>query len=217
MKKLSLLLSILVCCFSVNAQFKNDQLLVGGAVKWSYKQTEGYPDGTVAGPWKRTVNNIVFSPQLGLFSNATTVHGVKLNAGFSSEKEYRRIYSSPLLLSSRMNTTMIGAGYFLKKFVPIQEWVGLYGEGSAEYLYHWERLRIEPEFGGNGYKDNAHQVNLSAAAGLYFRPSSRFLLMAGTSLVNAAYIRSKKLSTDDFDIHTGISSGLQLSAYYIIP
>ena len=219
MKKLSLLLSILVCCFSVSAQFKKDQLLLGGGMNWRYSQDDGYPDGTVTGPSKRKNNYMLFSPQIGRFLNASTVHGVKLNVGFSSEKEYRRTYNNPASLASRMNTTMLGAGYFLKKFIPVHDRIGLYGEGIAEFLHLSEKRRIEPEFGGSGisFQDKPFQVTLNAAAGLYFKPSSHFLLMAGTSLAGAEYIRSKKLSTNDFDIHAGISSGLQLSAFYIIP
>lgn len=219
MKKLSLLLSLLVCCFSVNAQFKKDRLLIGTGINWRYSLDDGYPDGTVTGPSKRKTNYMLFSPQVGIFLNASTVHGVKLNIGFSSEKEYRRTYSNPATLASRMNTTMLGAGYFLKKFIPLHDRVGLYGEGLLEFLHLSEKLRIEPEFGGSGigFQDKPFQVTLNAAAGLYFKPSSRFLLMAGTSLAGAEYRRSKKLSTHDFDIHAGVSSGLQLSVYYIVP
>lgn len=219
MKKLSLLLCILVCCFSVNAQFKKDQLLLGGGMNWRYSQDDGYPDGTVTGPSKRKTNYMLFSPHVGVFLNSTTVHGVKLNIGFSSEKEYRRTYSNPATLASRMNTTMLGAGYFLKKFIPVHDKVGLYGEGLLEFLHLSEKLRIEPEFGGSGigFRDKSFQVTLNAAAGLYFKTSSRFLLIAGTSLAGAEYRRSKKLSTHDFDIHAGMSSGLQLSVCYIVP
>ena len=167
MKKLFTLLCITIAFLSqqASAQIKKGEKMLGGNIgvtSTDYEQDNNAVEGSIA--------NISIIPQLGFGVGNNWVVGVQ--AGYEYGKQ-KTTYGANQTQEQKFNT--FSGGVFTRKFFPIGERFGIYGQGDVTYGRTKNKYKSST---GTASESNTNRIEVAVSPGAYFRTGKRFILEA---------------------------------------
>ena len=184
--------------------------MLGGAVEWRQEKLDQNYD--------RKTNNFTFSPSFGIFLSPTLQHGVRLSTGYSkmTNPDYSAIGTTGIIGERITKNYSLGGGYFMRKFKTLGDGFGLYGEAELNYNYFKTEVDFKNVPQSSPYDSKYWRAGAAVNAGFYYRPTSKWMFSAGTSLLSVDYMRMSS-NNKQWNSSFGISNGLALSAFFILP
>ena len=202
------LLIITVFIFSVsNAQIKKGNLFIGGEFQLGIsKSTNGNTNNGII-----RYTSFGISPSIGWVTKDNLVVGASIVTNFSSSN-----YSNS---DSYSKSNRIGAGFWVRKYLPLGKSFYLFGNGmlSVQSLYS---INSNPQPGY--YKEKGYAINAFLVPGIAYQINkSLFLEAALNNLVMLGYetksietyqsnVNDTKWSANSFNLSSGIGSGTPL-------
>jgi hypothetical protein len=183
-----LLTLILVFCisFMARAQFKKNDILLGGQLSYSYNSST-YTQPNASFPTndsKSNYGNITIS--LGKALNENTVVGINLSYTPSSSTNYPS-YNGNIPLKYQSNG--YNAGIFYRKYKSLGKEFYLFGEASA--WYSWSDQSGKDSIGEKLISGSSWSVGIDLYPGIAYRISKHlFLELSVPNLFYAGYSKS---------------------------
>ncbi|MGV3767201.1 MAG: hypothetical protein ACO1NW_13800 [Chitinophagaceae bacterium] len=210
MKRILLLCVFALPFLSASAQFKKGEKVLGGTVQWTHeKQDQAYDS---------KFNHFTFSPTLGVFLSPTLQHGVRLNTGYSKRTvpDFSAIGTTGSIGEMISKNYSLGGGYFMRKFKPLSNGFGLYGEAELNYTFFKTEIDYKNVPTASSSDSKYWRAGAAVNGGFYYRPSAKWMFSAGTSFLSLDYTRWASYNKQ-WNSKFGISNGLSLSAFFILP
>ena len=207
MQKIFTLCVLSILCFSVNAQFKKGDKVLGAGLNFESSKQE-YNFTTIPQTNKSTSSSL--SVELGIAKKENRLNGFFINAGYGvNRQEYP---SQPASIAKNDNFNA-GVGYFSKRYKPLGKNFFVFGEGRAELNY----------FQGNNNTNTANPdtqgygVNLGLYPGLAYKWNNRFLFeLRFADFVSVGYShREVKGMNNTKDVQRNFSLGTSLGLGYL--
>ena len=207
MTRILLLLTLLAYfSFSANAQFKKNDILLGGQLSYSYSSSN---QKYVSGPTyddKTTRGN--FSINFGKALNENTVAGIKLSYSPYSINNY----NVDGIIPTKFHDLGYAVGIFYRKYKSLGKEFYFFGEVSA--LYSWSNQSAKDSTGKEIQTGSSWSAGIEFAPGLAYKLSKHFFLeLSFQDLVNLEYFKSNtktpqtSTSFDQLNLSTSLSSG----------
>jgi len=159
-KKLLLVLAIVASALVSRAQVEKGNWLLGGSFSFGTNSNTN-TGGTATG------SNSNLNPELGWAVAKNSVIGFR--GGFSTS-------TSKDNTANKQTSTNYSAGLFWKKFFPINEKVGWYGDLSSGYTHGQNKYVYSA---ATTQKYSASGFYASISPGVYYKPSKKVFLNAG--------------------------------------
>jgi hypothetical protein len=204
MKKIFTLLCITIAFFSQQAaaQLKKGEKMLGGNIGFTNLDTEqdrnpGY---------KAESSNILVQPQLGFGIGGNWIIGIQ--AGFAYNKQET---SYPFQGTQEQKSRTISGGVFARKFFPVGERFGIFGQGDVSYARSKDKYTTQ---GGSNGEINGNSIMVAVSPGAYFRTGKRFILEAEVGSLGYEHRTSKPESGGDKvtsnSVFLGLSNNLSI-------
>lgn len=197
----------------VNAQFKKNDILLGGQLSYSYYSTSfDQPNSSYPTSDQKTNNgNITIS--LGKAINENTIVGINLSYLPSSTTNYQNY--GPTLLNYQNNG--YGVGIFFRKYKSLGKEFYLFWEESASY--NWSNQSGKDSAGLKRISGSSWSTGIDLYPGIAYRISKHFFLeLTIPDLFIARYYKSNTVNqygtvsevqtskNDNLSISTSLSS-----------
>lgn len=181
MKKLFTLLIIAISflCQQASAQIKKGEKMLGANIGLNSSKTKQSNTST-----EGTGTNISIVPQLGFGIGNNWIVGVQVGYYYSRQK-----ITYPLNGITEQKTNTLLGGLFARKFFPMGERFGLFGQGDLSYSRTKDKYNSTP--GGSNGQSNTHSIIAAVSPGAYFRTSKRFILEAQVGSLGYEHRTSK--------------------------
>lgn len=206
--KITLLIISLFTFSLSNAQITKGNLFIGGDVYLSiYNTTNPNPNGEFS-----RSSSFGFSPTIGWVTKENLVVGASILTYFN--------YNSFTNSDNYNRSNRIGAGIWMRKYLPIGKSFYLFGNGmlSVQTLYNSNYIIAQPNF----YKEKGFNINVNFVPGIAYQVNKRLFLDAAlNNLFSLGYERKNteyqnsgspniNRSTNSFNLSSGIGSGTPL-------
>ena len=191
---------------SASAQFSKGDKLIGGTVQFSKISSFDIPpsSGGIISDKNSTVS---FLPSFSFFTSSSLSHGVRLKG--SSYFRKMTYDDGTAIRETKYTRKEIGAGYFLRKYFPVIEKMGFYGELAPQFLF------MEDKQGGlsNSYYKKGYEISFPIGTGLYYLTGKKSMLSVDLTLANISR-SSSDWSGVIWETKGLLSSGIGFSGYY---
>jgi|SRR5579864_6054315 len=211
-RTLLILVLFISCSLVVDAQFKKNDILLGGQLSYSYNSATNTYANVVypAGDYK--YNNGNFTISAGKAIDENTVFGINLSYIPSSSTNYPSLNDDILL---KYANNGYSAGIFYRKYKSLGKEFFLFGEVSASY--YWSNQSGKDSIGQELISGSTSTISANLYPGIAYRVSKHFFLeLSIPSLIYIGYSKSNTLSheenlsqtnkNDQFYISTSLSS-----------
>ncbi|MGB8194106.1 MAG: outer membrane beta-barrel protein [Chitinophagaceae bacterium] len=155
------LISFVLIASKADAQLKKGEKMLGGSIAISTQKSETEFPGFPASETKQTSISIL--PQLGFGLGSNWIAGINAGVNYTKAEEG----------TETMKINIYTIGVFARKFHPVGERFGFFGEASAAYG------RGTSKFENASTKRNNTTFGVSVVPGAYFRANRRFIIEAG--------------------------------------
>jgi hypothetical protein len=202
-----LILALLFTSFIANAQFKKNDILLGGQLSYSYSSNnQKYAPGNTTDDYKATTG--VFTVNFGKALNENTIAGITLSYMPYSNNNY----SVDGVIPTKYQDNGYAAGIFYRKYKNLGKEFYLFGEVSA--LYNWSNESAKDSTGKEILTGSSWAIGIDFAPGIAYKVSSHlFLELSLPDLINIGYAKTNTktpqtdLANDHLNISTSLSSG----------
>ena len=201
-----LLIPALFFSFVSNAQFKKNDILLGGQLSYSYNSSN---QKYVTGPTydnKATTGN--FTINFGKALNENTVAGITLSYMPYSMNNY----NVDGIIPTKFQDDGYAVGIFYRKYKNLGKEFYLFGQVSA--LYNWSNQSAKDSTGKEIQTGSSWLVGIDFAPGIAYKVSRHFFLeLSFPDLINVEYSKSNaktpqtNLAYDRLNLSTSLSSG----------
>lgn len=189
---------------SASAQFSKGNKLLGGTVNFSSISSFDVPQLS-SGISSAASTNISFLPSVSFFTSSSLSHGIRLKGSFYSNKtEYLEGGTTRV---SRYSNNSFGAGYFLRKYMPVIETMGFYGELAPQFIYSTFKWTA------SNTNNSGTEISLPIGTGLYYLAGKKCMLSVDFTLANISR-SSSDWSGVTWETKGLLSSGIGFSGYY---
>lgn len=212
MTRIILLPAFLFFSFIVDAQFKKNDILLGGQLYYTYNSVTNTYANVVypSGDYKNSNGNITIST--GKAINENTLFGIDLSYMATSSTNYPSLNGDILL---KLKTNGFSAGIFYRKYKSLGKEFFLFGQISASY--GWSNTSGKDSIGQELISGSTSMISANLYPGIAYRVSKHlFLELTIPSLINIGYAKSNSSSheqnlsqsnkNDQFSISTSLSS-----------
>ena len=195
--KLTLLIISLFTFSLSNAQIKKGNLFIGGDVYLGFFNTTNTPNGDIS-----RNSGFGFSPTIGWATKDNLVVGVSILTNFS--------YNSYTNSDNYNSSSRIGAGVWMRKYLPIGKSFYLFGNGmfSVQSLYNSNNIIAQSRF----YKEEGCNINVILVPGIAYQVNKRLFLDA--SLNNLFTLGYERKNTEYQN--SGSSNNKQVANSFIL-
>jgi outer membrane autotransporter barrel domain len=162
------------------AQIKQGEKMLGGNISFSNET-----DDTKNPEYNYTSSRFSFTPQLGFGLANNWIVGVQ--AGFETRKETWEDNTD----DGEDKSSGFTVGAFARKFQPFNEYCGFFGQGSLDVAFG--KYESTTDFDG---EDKLTGFSANIRPGLYFKPSSKWIVEATFGQLEYSTVRTKN---DDED------------------
>ncbi|MEJ0083282.1 MAG: hypothetical protein WDM78_20550 [Puia sp.] len=212
MTRILLIPALLFSSFIVNAQFKKNDILLGGQVSYTYYSTSITYSNVIYPPGDSKNSNGNFTISAGKALNESTVFGINLSYLPYSYINYPSLNGDILL---KFRTDGYSAGIFYRKYKSLGKEFFIFGEASASY--GWSNSSGKDSIGQELISGSTSIILANLYPGIAYRVSKHFFLeLSIPSLINIGYAKSNNLSkegsvsqtnkNEQFSISTSLSS-----------
>ena len=202
--KINLLIISLFNFSLSNAQITKGNLFIGGDVYLAIFNT----NNTNANGDISKSSSVGFSPTIGWVTKDNLVVGASILTNFNS--------NSSTNSNNYNRSNRIGAGVWMRKYLPIGKSFYLFGNGmlSAQSLYNSNNIVPQPNF----YEEKGYSINVILVPGIAYQVNKRLFLDAAlNNLFSLGYERKNtdyqisgspriKRVTNSFNLSSGIGS-----------
>ena len=202
--KINLLVIFLFTSLLLNAQIKKGALFIGGDVSVygsKYKGTDPANQVTSQN------NGFNFSPSLGWVVKDNVIVGGRLMASFDNSK------NQPLTYSAKANR--IGAGIFMRKYLPLGKSFYLFGDGGLNAQSNYSKQVQSPPMQQSVYTiQKGLAITVTVFPGLSYQvKKSLFIEAALNNLISLGYVRNNtEQSNQNGNIFKGVNNSYNLSS-----
>jgi hypothetical protein len=207
MTRILLLTTLLLYSFIANAQFKKNDILLGGQLSYSYNSSN---QKYVTGPTydnKATTGN--FTINFGKALNENTIAGITVSYIPYTINNYNVDGTIP----TKYQDIGYGLGIFYRKYKNVGKEFYLFGEVSA--AYNWSNQSAKDSTGKEIQTGSSWLVGIDFAPGISYKVSRHFFLeLSFPDLINLEYYKSNtktpqtNLVYDRLNLSTSLSSGV---------
>ena len=191
---------------SASAQFSKGDKLIGGTVQFSRISSFDIPPSS-GGIISDKNSTISLLPSFSFFTSSSLAHGVRLKGSLYSRKtEYN---DGTAIREVEFTQKHIGAGYFLRKYFPVIEKMGFYGELAPQFLFTEDK---QTNFSSN-YYSKGYEISLPIGTGLYYLTGKKSMVSIDLTLANISR-SSSDWSGVTWETKGLLSSGIGFSGYY---
>jgi len=203
-----LLTVVLIVSFSfvVNAQFKKNDILLGGQLSYGYSSSNQKYALNQTYDYKATSGN--FTINFGKALNENTVTGITLSYLPFSNNNYTVDGVTP----TKYKDNGYAAGIFFRKYKSLGKEFYLFGEASA--LYNWSNESGKDSTGKELLTGSSWSIGINFFPGIAYKISRHFFLeLSLQNLVYFGYTKSNtntpqtKIANDQLNISTSLTSG----------
>ena len=207
MTRILLLLAVLVSfSISANAQFKKNDILLGGQLSYSYNSSN---QKYVTGPtYDDKATTGIFTINFGKALNENTIAGITLSYMPYSINNY----NVDGIIPSKYQDNGYAAGIFYRKYKNLGKEFYLFGEVSA--LYNWSNVSAKDSTGKEIQTGSSWSVGIAFAPGIAYKVSRHiFIELSLPDLINVGYSKSNTKTPqtnsvyDQLNLRTSLSSG----------
>jgi len=175
------ILLAVVMVVSTNAQIAKGSIWLGGSIGYSENKTDyndGYPD------YKKT--NLTVTPAIGKAIKENLVAGIDLTYNNYREQNY----SGGTYYTTKQNT--YGAGFFLRRYLPIVKNLYVYGQGRLGFDYSKNNQTPASTYGLNS---KGWSTDLTFYPGVSYAINKKLQLETGFN--NLFQVQYSKTKNDD--------------------
>jgi hypothetical protein len=207
MTRILLAVALLFSSFIANAQFKKNDILLGGQLSYSYNSSN---QKYVTGPTydnKATTGN--FTINFGKALNENTIAGITL-----SYRPYSiNNFNVDGIIPTKYQDNGYAVGIFYRKYKNLGKEFYLFGEVSA--FYNWSNQSAKDSTGKEIQTGSSWLVGIDFAPGIAYKVSKHFFLeLSFPDLIHVEYSKSNtktpqtNLVYDQLNLSTSLSSGV---------
>ena len=189
----------------VNAQFKKNDILLGGQLSYSYNSyNQKYSPNT---EYDQKTNNGIFTINIGKALNENTIAGINLSYLPSSENNYQNYGIGPL----KYQNNEFAAGIFYRKYKNLGKEFYLFGQAGASY--YWSDESGKDSTGKKALMGSSWGVGVDFFPGIAYKVSKHFFLeLSIPELISIRYNKTSSTTqsstyvSDQLNISTSLSS-----------
>ena len=205
MTKILLLPVLLFSSFIVNAQFKKNDILLGGQLSYSYNSyNQKYTPGT---EYDQKSSNGNFTINIGKALNENTIAGINLSYLPYSANNYQSYMTNML----KYQDNEFAAGVFYRTYKKLGKEFYLFVEAGASY--YWSNQSGKDSIGKKELTGSTWGVGADLYPGIAYKISKHFFLeLSIPELINIRYNKTNTTTqastyvSDQFNISTSLSS-----------
>jgi hypothetical protein len=205
MTRILLILTLLFSSFIANAQFKKNDILLGGQLSYSYNSyNQKY---VMSNEYDQKTNNGNFTINIGKALNENTIAGINLSYLPMSANNYQTYGLGPL----KYQNNEYAAGVFYRKYKSLGKEFYLFGQ--AEASYYWSDESGKDSTGHKLLTGSSWGLELNFFPGIAYKVSKHFFLeLSIPDLIIARYQKTSTTSqpstyvSDYLTISTSLSS-----------
>lgn len=165
-KRFLLILPLLLLSINGFAQLQKGNKILGGTLNYSTSKSTSDDMGVAGGQSGKTssyINNAI----LGVFVSDRTVLGLNFEINtYSSEQLFLTEFPS------NYESNQFGFGPFVRRYVPVKEWVAFYGQVGLGYNFgNVKQTHDNPNLSNLGYEIDTKTLSISTDLGLAFFPT----------------------------------------------
>jgi hypothetical protein len=206
MTRILLIPALLFSSFIANAQFKKNDILLGGQLCYSYSSNnQKYAPG-VTYDYKATTG--IFTVNFGKALNENTIAGITLSYMPYSNNNY----SVDGIIPTKYQDNGYAAGIFYRKYKNLGKEFYLFGEVSA--LYSWSNESAKDSTGKEIQTGSSWSLGIDFVPGIAYKVSKHFFLeLSLPDLINVGYSKTNSktpqtnIANDRLNLSTSLSSG----------
>jgi hypothetical protein len=203
---LLILTAFSIFSISAHAQFKKNDILLGGQLSYSYNSSnQQYVNGPT---YDNKATTGIFTINFGKALNENTIAGITLSYMPYSISNFNVDGTIP----TKYHDNGYAAGIFYRKYKNLGKEFYLFGEVSA--LYNWSNESAKDSTGKEIQTGSAWSVGIEFAPGIAYKLSRHFFFeLSLPDLINVGYSKSNtktpqtNLENDQLNLRTSLSSG----------
>lgn len=205
MTRILLILTLLFSSFIATAQFKKNDILLGGQLSYSYNSyNQKY---TPNSEYDQKSSNGNFTINIGKALNENTIAGINLSYLPNSANNYQSYTTNPL----RYQNNEFAAGVFYRKYKNLGKEFYLFVQAGASY--YWSNESGKDSIGKKELTGSSWGVGADFYPGIAYKVSKHFFLeLSIPELINIRYNKTNTTTqastyvTDQLNISTSLSS-----------
>jgi hypothetical protein len=207
------LLSVMLCCQQAFAQVGKGQVMLGGSI--GVTSTKNESSATAGGlPYHAEGKNTNFaiSPRLGVGVGSNWIVGLAPAFGTAKSKSTANGISQ-----GEGTSNFAEIGVFVRKFYPIGERFGVFGQAEAEYGFNKNKSTsstgVEDEYKSEGY-------GVFIKPGAYVKAGKRFIVEATIGIIGYSHSNNKpdpgETKSDNSNFVFSLTNSLALGFHVIL-